>query len=603
MPHREGLRSDDAPVRGHIASPLGPRRLARLAVASAMAVAGVALATSQGTAAAPSSPRAAGSSGDIVDVAASTSRQTAFVSTDLSALEAASSVVGNVAATVASNGDLVVAGRTSLGHVLVFTSSPTLSTWSDVDATALADAPLAASAPCVIVAGGVTSVFYETTSGDLEEMEDNRASTDPWFASDLTTIAAATGATTISGTPVAIDGDGYPLVVYARATDGDLVSFSLTATPSAPWYFVDVTRVSLGPQIAGAPAVVPAPDGGGITAVYALTATGALYEFADDDAGWHLWSARDVSSTLGLPPLAAPPAVLPGVPVVVASAGTSGHLVTVSIPTVTLDGATTQDLTADTGRTVAPSRGVSIAPGRSGYVVAAVTTASHLVIFDVPSVASSAASEVDATMQAGTELFVASAPVALVHDGTLQVLGASGGEIGIASRIVLDAQSQDQYHAKVQDTPSGSDCNPYTAYFERGSTKGCALGTAAEEWCSDFSDWVWTKAGVDTDGITGASATFVTWGRAHDQFIAGTKTAPVVGDAVVWGVLSPLYGAHVGIVVAVSDGKIDVVSGNSGNLTVASYVWDSGLFVPSTMDADGDPIIGYVSPTALKSAG
>jgi hypothetical protein len=182
------------------------------------------------------------------------------------------------------------------------------------------------------------------------------------------------------------------------------------------------------------------------------------------------------------------------------------------------------------------------------------------------------------------------------------VFMASAGFIGLIPRIVLAAESQDQYHAKIEDTPPGSDCNPFTASFGRGTTSGCAPGTASEEWCSDFAQWVWENSGVDTSGITGASKTFVLWGRTRHQFLQGIKQVPAVGDAVVWGVLNPLWGAHVGIVVAVSGSKIDVVSGNSGNLSTASAVWRSGLFTPASQTAQGDPIIGYVSPIALPAS-
>ena len=176
---------------------------------------------------------------------------------------------------------------------------------------------------------------------------------------------------------------------------------------------------------------------------------------------------------------------------------------------------------------------------------------------------------------------------------------ASGGLVGLIPRIVLTAESQDQYHAHVEDTPPGSNCNPFTASFNRGSTAGCAKGTATEEWCSDFAQWVWENAGVDTSGITGASKTFVSWGRTRAQFVAGLHSTPAVGDAVVWGVLNPLWGAHVGIVIGVSGKMIDVVSGNSGPYPVASAVWNSGYFLPASQTAQGDPIIGYVSPVPI----
>jgi hypothetical protein len=110
---------------------------------------------------------------------------------------------------------------------------------------------------------------------------------------------------------------------------------------------------------------------------------------------------------------------------------------------------------------------------------------------------------------------------------------------------------------------------------------------------------VWESAGIDTTGITGASKTFVSWGRAHHQFLAGISATPAVGDAVVWGVLNPLWGAHVGIVVGVKGKEIDVVSGNSGPFALASAVWDSGWFLPASQTAQGDPVIGFVSPVPV----
>ena len=89
---------------------------------------------------------------------------------------------------------------------------------------------------------------------------------------------------------------------------------------------------------------------------------------------------------------------------------------------------------------------------------------------------------------------------------------------------------------------------------------------------------MWLNSGVDTTGITGASKTFVTWGRSRHQFLQGIKTTPAVGDAVVWGVLTRCGARTSGSSSAVSGKKIDVVSGNSGDCGSASSVWRSGLF-------------------------
>src|SRR5271155_1379332 len=131
-----------------------------------------------------------------------------------------------------------------------------------------------------------------------------------------------------------------------------------------------------------------------------------------------------------------------------------------------------------------------------------------------------------------------------------------------ARAIVQLAESQDQYNAGIQETPRDSNCNPYTGFFGRGSTAGCAPGLAAEEWCSDFAQWVWLNAGINTNGIGAWSFTFVDWAVAHGAaWQPGATNDPEPGDAVIWGTLGGGgYGAHVGIVVAVNGGDIDVVS-------------------------------------------
>jgi len=541
--------------------------------------------------------------GHLLDVAASTRTVSPWIATDLTSLESTAAVVGAVSVAPAPNGVLVVAARTASSHLVVFTSGADAKGWSVVDVTNLGTAPLAAGSPAVAVdPSGVTRVFFRTASGNLDEIENDRPASDPWFASDLTTRTSPTGGATIASDPVVLSQAGFPTSVYARSTTGTLVSFTLTSDAAHPWYYVDVSALALGPSIVGTPAVVAAPDGFGLTAVYALAPNGDLVEFTNDDAGYHLWSVRNVSTSLGLPSIASSPTALAGLPTEVATATTAGHLLVVSIPTVSLVGASFQDVSALAHHRVLAGRTPSIAASRSGYVVAGVDARSHLLVFHVASATTTAATVEDVTLQPLTQQLAAASPVAVDVAGATRLFVASAGFIGVVPRILLIAKSQDQFHARVEDTPAGSNCNPFTASFFRGSTQGCAKGTATEEWCSDFSQWVWKNAGIDTTGITGASKTFVTWGRARKQFLAGIHSTPSVGDAVVWGVLNPLWGAHVGIVVGVRGTKIDVVSGNSGPLSIASAVWESGYFEPSSQSAQGDPIIGYVSPVPVKGA-
>jgi len=164
----------------------------------------------------------------------------------------------------------------------------------------------------------------------------------------------------------------------------------------------------------------------------------------------------------------------------------------------------------------------------------------------------------------------------------------------LAATIVAIAQGQDQFAAKVAETPAGSNCNPYTAYWGRGVSKGCAGGTSAEAWCSDFAEWVWVNAGADVTGISGWSYSFVDNGTAHGTFKPGATNNPQPGDAVVFGDAKTKYGSHVGIVTAVNgSGQIDMVSGNWGDA-----VMDSGFFDPAGQNGAGYPIIGYITPVA-----
>jgi hypothetical protein len=542
--------------------------------------------------------------GHLLILGATTRKVSAWGMTDLTKLESSAAIVGNVSAGEAPDGAVEVVGRTSSGQLDLFTSVPGAASWSVSDVTALAKAPVAAGDPSVVVDGSsVTRVFYRTAGGHLDEVEnDGRTASDPWFGSDLTELTSPTLSPTISGNPIAMAARGYATAVYARATDGDLVGFTLTSFRLHPWYYENISELSLGPSIKGAPAVVPAPDGLGLTAVYAVTPADRLVEFTDDNAGWHLWSARDVTAELDLPPVASSPTALPGFPTLVATATSSGRALVVTVPAVSLAGATVQDVSGMVRRLVAPTSTVSIAPGATGYVVAATTPAHHVLVVDVASTTAKTATASDATMQLLTEQLAGDSPTAFRVGGTTEVFVTSGGSVGLIARIVLAAEAEDQFHAEVVDTPANSDCNPFTASFGRGTTAGCPAGTASEQWCSDFSDWVWTVSGVPTNGIDGASKSFVTWGRAHGRFLKGLDPNPKVGDAVVWGTLNPLWGSHVGIVVGVAGNKIDVVSGNSGGYLHNSGVWDSGLFVPSSQSAQGDPIIGYVSPVPLAAS-
>lgn len=188
-----------------------------------------------------------------------------------------------------------------------------------------------------------------------------------------------------------------------------------------------------------------------------------------------------------------------------------------------------------------------------------------------------------------------------------QAPGVAGLD-ALRSAIVSTAISQDQYHAAVREQPPDTDCNIYSTYWRAGSQAPCGGdGLYAEGWCADFASWVWSQAGVNftrgyaSGDIDGWSYSFVQWGVDHGTFKPGATNDPVPGDVAVWGNTSTGYGQHAGIVVGVSGGQIDIVSGNSGPgdaLGNNISVWRWGYFNPATSNVNGYPLVGYVAPEA-----
>lgn len=186
----------------------------------------------------------------------------------------------------------------------------------------------------------------------------------------------------------------------------------------------------------------------------------------------------------------------------------------------------------------------------------------------------------------------------------------------IRTQIADLAASQDQYGADVVETPLGSNCNPYTAYWGRGSTSGtgdnggsftCASGTRSEQWCADFSQWAWAKSGVDTHGINALASSFYSWGQANGTWhYASSGYIPKPGDAAVWQHQTSSgnwVSDHVAIIAAVdSSGAVTAVSGNGGPGQTTNYgqanvhVWADLPTDPRDLRVDGYAIYGYASP-------
>jgi hypothetical protein len=514
---------------------------------------------------------------------------------DATAAASGPTVVGRPSAIAYAPGEQVFA-RSALGDLVQFVSGADgASAWSVYDLTVAASGPQIAGDPSAVAIGSSVYVVAPAPSGDLVLFTNDGSGSQLWHATDLSSVTDL-GAVVGDASLLVV---GSTLEVFVTAASGALFELSGTGSGARSWNATDLSALSAGPELGGSPAAIV--YGTSSVHVYGTSVGGDLTEFVNDGLNGRPWNAYDLSVDAAGPQGSGTPSAVvygPTVHVYLDAAGqltefvNDGHFGRVW---------NAYDLTA-----AADSSPVTGDP-------AAVTYGPVLVEIDIVGPGGGLMNYVNdgagGRLWNAYSLTLASAgptvgadPAVLALGKQLLVFAAGPDPPAVVQAIVAAAESQDQHNLAVVEDPPGSNCNIYTAYWGRGSTAGCAPGTAAEEWCSDFAEWAWAAAGVDTTGINGWAYTFVDWGEAHaGAWKPGPANDPAPGDAVVWGDISTGFAAHVGIVVGVSGGLIDVVSGNSGPPIDAQgdvdAVWESGYFDPTTSIDDGYPIIGYVAPT------
>lgn len=490
-----------------------------------------------------------------------------------------------VLAQEAEGGDLVVADGTLWGP---FTES---------DLSQTDGAPQAIAAPAAVSVAGAVWVVYRTSTGDLEAAERARGSSS-WTLTDVTT---ATGGPELAGNPFAMATPSGP-AVFAVATGGVLEEFLGPLAPAGTWVAVPVVPTSCPLLAAADVAAFTAPDTPAATVVLAVGSGGDLVELSDDatsPAGTvGSWVCTDLSQLGAAPQVSGELSAIGGT-TPYAAYGSWGQVEAATVTSGLPGGVHVQGLSSVDDLWPSSPFAPTVVEAPGGPEVAQPSTERNLLLEQIspqPGVS-------NLTFQPRTTQKVMSAVASTLVGSAMALVATDGGVISTSprrTRIALLAASFDQQHARYQTTPAGSDCNRFTAWWGRGSTAGCPRGTSSEAWCSDFASYVWAAAGVPVGGIDGWAASFVTWGAQHHLVQWGTRFRAAVGDAIVWGQRSPLYGQHVGIIVWVSaDGStIDVVSGNSGG-DYPGYgvgVWRWGAFVGSTSTVLGYPVLGIVAP-------
>jgi hypothetical protein len=496
---------------------------------------------------------------------------------------------------VVFGGTQEVFARSATGDLIQYAHDGANSrSWNAYDLTTSSSGPMIAGDPAAVIVGSSTIyVFARVNSGDLVEFTNNNSGGHLWNTVDISQVTGAAIQNGVSALVV-----GSTIDVFAEAVGGDLVEFAGTGSSLRSWTETDLTHASGGPVLSDSPNAVLY---GASTHVYGTSSGSHLFEFDNDGLQGRQWNAYDLTTASAGPAVSGQPSPIVYGSTVHVDANAGGHLIEFDNDDAGGRLWNSYDLTAITaGPTISGS------PYAVRFVGPFVEVYAQGPGGDLENYINDGAggrlwNPYDLT-RASSGPIIGGDPVAVVNGSSIAIFAAGPPPPAVLQTIVSDAEGQDQNGLAVVENPPGSNCNIYTAYWGRGTTTGCAPGTSSEEWCSDFAQWVWAAAGINTTGINGWAFTFVGWGEEHaGSWKPGMSNDPEPGDAVVWGDMSTSYAIHVGIVVGVSGGMIDVVSGNSGptidQAGDVDAVWDSGYFDPTTSTDGGYPIIGYVSPT------
>ena len=495
-------------------------------------------------------------------------------------------------------------GVSSDGHLVESSPDPEGSgQWTTVDLTATAGVPtLRGSVSVLVDRANRVEVLARSSDDHLVAV---RSSTEAagWAVTDLSDVA---GAPSIVSNPSATIGARGGINVFYRTPSSHLVGLVQRRRLSSHWWVRDLTKATGGPDVRGTPSAVTTPVDGATVSVAVRSSSGDLLLLADDNARLTVWTSYDLSAETGAGTLASSPtAVRAFGRLSVAAVRTDGSLLVVSAPKASSHKFVAADLTSGTNTPAVEADTPSMAAVDGMLRLAARTAERHLLVFSADPGSAFLGVTVADVSSVGSGIQITSAPAIADRAGTPAVYAARylppppppPPPPSLASEIVAIAKGQDQTAAAVTETPMGSNCNPYTGHFGRGVAGGCPAGTSAESWCSDFANWVWQAAGAQIGGLSGWSYSFADYGRAHGTWKLGATNDPQPGDAVIFGDESQHYGSHVGIVVAVRDGKIKMTSGNWANAVITTDFFD-----PSGPSGAGYPIIGYASPVAIGAA-
>lgn len=160
--------------------------------------------------------------------------------------------------------------------------------------------------------------------------------------------------------------------------------------------------------------------------------------------------------------------------------------------------------------------------------------------------------------------------------------GTQTGSTSLGDRIVAIATNEAANSSHNHE--AGTNCNYYSGALGVGTP--CANGWRTQEWCADFSRWVWGQAGAQTGGLNSQAISFQNYGNSHGTWHPGSSLSGVQpGDIIGYNFGGSTTDDHVGVVTSVSASTVTTVEGNYSDQVKARTV---------TRGANG--VSGYTHP-------
>jgi hypothetical protein len=176
-------------------------------------------------------------------------------------------------------------------------------------------------------------------------------------------------------------------------------------------------------------------------------------------------------------------------------------------------------------------------------------------------------------------------------------------------RDVITAKAYAEKSNKAHNREGKRNCNFYSGYWKPSGNGGCSQSTGgvkwrSNEWCADFTRYVWKKSGAKTSKTTPFAGSFYRAAKAGTgTWHARGKYVPKPGDAVLFdrdgepGLGNNGWDIdHVGIVVAY-DKKTKKLTTVEGNTTKrATGGGTEGVYKRTQYNTQNGDVVGYVSP-------